>query len=159
MSPLAISISNLIVYLSIQKRTVAVTKSQDARVSGRVINCHLKHGSLHGGAQQITTRSHGQQLPQPRTLRTKADTARLRKAFGNFRNQLAHSHQEGHHGLFGGRAIDFSQRPGVLRFAVLRCTRLPVVVTSQTGFFLLRLFAVLLHQATQTLNTRAAYGR
>lgn len=30
--------------------------------------------------------SHGQQLPQPRTLRTKADTARLRGCFRNFGN-------------------------------------------------------------------------
>lgn len=44
--------------LSIQKRGIAVTKSRDARVSGRVINCHLKHGSLHGGGHSRSQPGH-----------------------------------------------------------------------------------------------------
>ena len=84
-------------------------------------------------SQLITTRSHGQQLPEvdkalphPRTLRTKADTARLRKSFRNFRKQLAHSHQNGLWALFS-RWVCVCPCLGLARlvggFAALRCTQ------------------------------------
>lgn len=115
--------------LSIQKRGIAVTKSRDARVSGRVINCHLKHGSLHGGG----TADHNQ------VTRSAVATA------ANFANQSRYSPvtkilwellkpartfapakpperpPRGFHRLGEGLALAW----GLLRFTALRCTRLP----------------------------------